>query len=62
MHRDLKPENILMSDGIAKITDFGLAGVTTPLDATLHDACGTLEFCAPEVLRGKPYGPPVDIW
>lgn len=62
IHRDLKPENILLCEGEPKVSDFGLAGMTTPLNATLNASCGTPEFCAPEVLRGSAYGPAVDIW
>ena len=62
IHRDLKPENILMSNGMAKVSDFGLAGMTTALNSTLRASCGTPAFSAPEVLRGQSYGPTVDIW
>lgn len=27
-----------------------------------HTCCGTLEYFAPELVRGKGYGKPVDIW
>ncbi|KAK9815615.1 hypothetical protein WJX72_006892 [[Myrmecia] bisecta] len=64
IHRDLKPENILLDDsGNVKVADFGLAGITTPFSGNLRSACGTPEFTAPEIVRGKEYdGSSVDIW
>ncbi|XP_045601324.1 uncharacterized protein [Procambarus clarkii] len=62
IYRDLKMENILLdADGHIKIIDFGLAkwlsygGRTTTI-------CGTLQFMAPEVLRGEEYNHSVDWW
>lgn len=53
IHRDLKPENILLDeDGNVKIADFGLAGITSPLQAKLTLQCGTPEFTAPEIIQG----------
>lgn len=58
IHRDLKPENILFDEqagGIAKVTDFGLAGfvddaaVSSHLNMTeTHVSMGTLSYMAPE--------------
>jgi hypothetical protein len=44
-HLDLKPSNVIMRDGETPVlVDFGLSG------RHLRPGCGTLEFCAPEVL------------
>jgi calcium/calmodulin-dependent protein kinase I len=65
VHRDLKPENLLYStpetDSAIKITDFGLAKRKNP-NQTLHTACGTPSYVAPEVLKRQPYSPAVDLW
>ena len=46
-----------------RVADFGLAGITTPLSGNLQMACGTPEFTAPEIFKGKEYvGTAVDIW
>lgn len=65
VHRDLKPENVIYAskapDAEIKITDFGLAKANNK-NATMHTACGTPGYVAPEVLKGKAYGPAVDMW
>jgi len=60
IHRDIKMGNILLTNGIAKIADFGLALVfDEENDQTL---CGTPNFLAPEVLRSKKHLPASDFW
>eukprot|EP01114_Cavostelium_apophysatum_P023666 TRINITY_DN898_c0_g1_i1.p1 TRINITY_DN898_c0_g1~~TRINITY_DN898_c0_g1_i1.p1 ORF type:complete len:439 (-),score=184.56 TRINITY_DN898_c0_g1_i1:98-1414(-) len=64
IYRDLKPENILItSDGHLTLTDFGLCkeGIEKEDDRT-GTFCGTPEYLAPEVLKGKGYGKAVDWW
>jgi len=64
IYRDLKPENILIThEGHIVLTDFGLAkeGIEKEEDRT-GTFCGTPEYLAPEVLRGKGYGKAVDWW
>jgi len=61
-HRDIKPENLVFKErnNIESIIliDFGFA--TDKKLAT--DYVGTLEFLAPEIIKGFPYDYRVDLW
>ena len=63
IHRDIKPANILInSDGIIKLTDFG---ISRSLDNTAdfsHTYIGSKNFMSPERISGKEYSYPSDIW
>lgn len=61
MHRDIKPSNVLVtSSGDAKLADWGLA--TTFPGGDMSPRTGTIEFMAPEIYLGKPYGPKADVF
>lgn len=53
LHRDLKPANILVvPSGEIKIADFGCATFLKDTDS-LSGICGTVAYCAPEVLKSN---------
>jgi serine/threonine protein kinase len=64
VHRDLRPESWMLSDlseePELKLTNFRMA-VECSKDEKLSQACGTLHYVAPEVLRGS-YGRQADTW
>ncbi|MFC0041348.1 protein kinase domain-containing protein [Actinomadura rayongensis] len=64
LHRDVKPANILLDDtGRAYLVDFGIARITGATALTADNTVlGTLEFMAPERIRGDEIGPPSDLW
>lgn len=64
VHRDLKLENVLLAeDGRhIKLIDFGMSCEVIP-GKLLEDRCGSPDYVAPEVLRGRGYtGMPSDVW
>ena len=62
IYRDLKPENILIDcDGHIKLTDFGIAK-ELETETQTFTMCGTPEYIAPEILKGKGYDKMVDYW
>jgi len=64
VHRDIKPQNILFaSDGTALLTDFGLAkGRAYTVLTKPGQVIGTLDYLAPELIRGSPASPASDVY
>lgn len=55
LHRDLKPANVMIKAGnYAKLMDFGIARLESATRMTAHNkVIGTVEYMAPELLKGK---------
>ncbi|XP_058389343.1 PAS domain-containing serine/threonine-protein kinase isoform X2 [Diceros bicornis minor] len=63
LHRDIKDENIVIAEDFTiKLIDFGSAAYLER-GKLFYTFCGTIEYCAPEVLMGNPYqGPELEMW
>lgn len=62
-HRDIKPSNILLDQNQGRLSDLGLAQIVNPgQTATGIGPVGTIEFLAPEVVRGDTASRASDIW
>jgi len=64
VHRDVKLENFLFEArdvNRIKLIDFGFAKVAGSLNTKMHVKCGTLAYCAPEVLAAV-YDAKCDLW
>jgi serine/threonine protein kinase len=65
VHRDIKPANILLEDmsDHAFLTDFGVAKHTTSSGLTATGLfLGTIEYCSPEQIEGRPVDARTDIY
>ena len=63
VHRDIKPENILVSNqGKVKVTDFGIAKLTSSVTVTDDRIVGTPEYISPEQAQAQRITPASDIY
>jgi serine/threonine-protein kinase len=65
IHRDIKPGNIMLNPrGEVKVTDFGIARVTTTADTVAQTAAilGTASYLSPEQAQGLPVDGRSDIY
>ena len=64
VHRDVKPSNVMFrEDGSAALTDFGLAkGMAHTVLTRPGQVLGTLDYLAPELVRGGDATPASDIY
>ncbi|MEU2676296.1 serine/threonine-protein kinase [Streptomyces sp. NPDC007107] len=64
LHRDVKPANVLLArDGQVLLTDFGIAAIEG--DSTITrtgELVGSIDYLAPERVRGGDPGPASDLW
>ncbi|MFI6277376.1 protein kinase [Streptomyces sp. NPDC050988] len=64
LHRDVKPGNVLLGgNGRVVLTDFGIAMATGTSTLTkTGEIIGSIDYIAPERMRGHKPGPSADLW
>jgi serine/threonine protein kinase len=62
-HRDIKPANVMISGTEGRLGDLGLSQVLNPgQTVTGLGPIGTLDYLAPETVRGESAGRASDVW
>lgn len=63
IYRDIKPENIMVDvTGYTKLIDMGTAKKLTGENPRTFTIIGTPHYLAPEIIQGRGYSFPVDLW
>ncbi len=62
IHRDIKPANIMISNGRAKVMDFGVAKLLSSTATATGMVIGTPSYMSPEGVKGLPVDGRADIF